>query len=111
MARKRASMREGPLAELFRKTEAAQRGQDPDEEQPTVEAVEQPRDRRAQAALEETVDHVHDFADEPPLRAVETEATIAPAPDPAPQSAHAEPYPDTDSEQAASRAAARYFQT
>ena len=27
MARKRASMREGPLAELFRATEAAQRGQ------------------------------------------------------------------------------------
>ena len=27
MARKRASMREGPLAELFRATEAAQRGE------------------------------------------------------------------------------------
>ena len=27
MARKRASMREGPLAELFRKTEAARRAQ------------------------------------------------------------------------------------
>jgi len=27
MARKRASMREGPLAELFRKTEAAQRAE------------------------------------------------------------------------------------
>ena len=27
MARNRASMREGPLAELFRATEAAQRGQ------------------------------------------------------------------------------------
>ena len=27
MARKRATMREGPLAELFRKTEAAQRSQ------------------------------------------------------------------------------------
>ena len=30
MARKRASMREGPLAELFRATEAAQRGESPD---------------------------------------------------------------------------------
>src|SRR3954447_11934039 len=29
MARKRASMREGPLAELFKATEAAQRQQDP----------------------------------------------------------------------------------
>jgi len=28
MARKRASMREGPLAELFRATEAAQRNED-----------------------------------------------------------------------------------
>ena len=28
MARKRASMREGPLAELFRRTEAAQRAQE-----------------------------------------------------------------------------------
>ena len=31
MARKRASMREGPLAELFRATEAAQRGSEGDE--------------------------------------------------------------------------------
>ena len=31
MARKRASMREGPLAELFRATEAAQRRQGDDE--------------------------------------------------------------------------------
>jgi len=31
MARKRASMREGPLAELFRATEAAQRQQEPGE--------------------------------------------------------------------------------
>ena len=36
MARKRASMREGPLAELFRATEAAQRQgkNEPDAEQP-----------------------------------------------------------------------------
>jgi len=32
VARKRASMREGPLAELFRATEAAQRGESPHEE-------------------------------------------------------------------------------
>ncbi len=30
MARKRASMREGPLAELFKATEAAQRQTDPE---------------------------------------------------------------------------------
>jgi len=38
VARKRASMREGPLAELFRATEAAQRGETP--EQPPAPAVE-----------------------------------------------------------------------
>jgi len=51
MARKRASMREGPLAELFRATEAAQRA--------THRSVE---------PIEETVPHVPDFvrdADEP----------------------------------------------
>ena len=39
MARKRASMREGPLAELFRKTEAAQRSaaEGPQPEETTVE--------------------------------------------------------------------------
>ena len=41
MARKRATMREGPLAELFRKTEAAQRSQGerrPSLRQPAVRA-------------------------------------------------------------------------
>ena len=45
MARKRASMREGPLAELFRATEAAQRseGDEPVEEPlpPAAEADDQ----------------------------------------------------------------------
>ena len=60
MARKRATMREGPLAELFRKTEAAQRAQEgaPESEAPAV-------DPRAEAALDETVEHVPDFAKEP----------------------------------------------
>jgi len=81
MARKRASMREGPLAELFRATEAAQRGEaddkpadEPlppaaraeDEQTPVLEpapAAPQPaashgRRRREEAALEETVEHV-----------------------------------------------------
>ena len=38
MARKRASMREGPLAELFRATEAAQRREGDDD--PTGQASE-----------------------------------------------------------------------
>ena len=41
MARKRASMREGPLAELFRATEAAQRGQTGAEPAPESPAPEQ----------------------------------------------------------------------
>ena len=103
MARKRASMREGPLAELFKRTEAAQRAQDegPEgtdepvaaDELPTSETVHVD-DRRRQAALEETVEHVHDFVEEP-----EHPAEVAPPPPPEPPS-----------EAVASRAAARYFE-
>ena len=86
MARKRASMREGPLAELFRATEAAQRQQGDDEPadeplppaatgedqetlatEPTREApgsTPPGQSRRELAALEETVEHVHDFEPE-----------------------------------------------
>ena len=55
MARKRASMREGPLAELFRATEASQRQgkNEPDAEQPEPEARLEP--------LEETVEHAPPF--------------------------------------------------
>jgi cell division protein FtsZ len=96
-------MREGPLAELFRKTEAAQRA-----ESAAREGGEEPEEgldpeRRAQVALEETVEHVHDFAApaapaEAPEEAPERELEPARAPDPAPEAT-------------ASRAAARYFQT
>ena len=77
MARKRASMREGPLAELFRATEAAQRGQEDepvdeplppaaeaDDQQtlildaPSVAAASAGLPRPEEAALEETVEHV-----------------------------------------------------
>jgi cell division protein FtsZ len=71
MARKRASMREGPLAELFRATEASQRHQ-----------VEREHEEQARAAdpLEETVEHA------PPLEEV---------PEPAPKrQAEAEPEPE-----------------
>ena len=87
MARKRASMREGPLAELFRATEAAQRKEGDDEpadepadeplppaaeaddqqtlilEAPAAVSATAPPDerRREEAAFEETVEHVHDF--------------------------------------------------
>jgi cell division protein FtsZ len=95
MARKRASMREGPLAELFRATEAAQRRQGDDEpadeplppaaeaddqqtliKEPTTSAPKRASrkpSRREAAALEETVEHVQDFdagAADPPEVAV-----------------------------------------
>ena len=95
MARKRATMREGPLAELFRKTEAAQRSQG-------ESAPEPEEDPRAQAALDETVEHVPDFAKEP--EAAPPVAEAAPVVELAPEE-------EVPSEAAASRAAARYFQT
>ena len=67
MARKRASMREGPLAELFRATEAAQK--QADREGRTVEPVQ-----------EETVEHA------PPFEVIETPADqVEPAPAPEPE--------------------------
>jgi cell division protein FtsZ len=94
MARKRATMREGPLAELFRKTEAAQRSQEaaPESETPPAE------DPQARAALDETVEHVPDFAREP---AAEPPVSAVPATE----------LEEEAPEAAASRAAARYFQT
>jgi cell division protein FtsZ len=90
MARKRASMREGPLAELFRATEAAQRQGGPaaPEQQPAPEpsapvtpAPElrtEPEARRYEP-LEETVEHVVELAPEPePV----VERTYEPAPEP-----------------------------
>jgi len=80
MARKRASMREGPLAELFRATEAAQRGQTEPAVDETVGAEpasggETPAAAEPQLVLDEqhapaaragteldaTVEHVYDF--------------------------------------------------
>ena len=69
MARKRASMREGPLAELFRATEAAQK--QAEREGRAVEPVQ-----------EETVEHA------PPFEVIETPAPIGEAaPDPEPEPA------------------------
>jgi cell division protein FtsZ len=67
MARRRASMREGPLAELFKATEAAQR---------QAEREGQPAEEAAEAA---TVEHA---APEPPERTL----AAAPAPAPSPPS-------------------------
>ncbi len=75
MARKRASMREGPLAELFRATEAAQK--QAEREGRAVEPVQ-----------EETVEHA------PPFEVIETPAPIreaAPDPEPEPATRWLEP--------------------
>jgi cell division protein FtsZ len=63
MARKRASMREGPLAELFRATEASQQQQEKSD--PEQEAEPTPVE-----PLEETVEHAPPFEPvaEPPVR-------------------------------------------
>ena len=98
MARKRATMREGPLAELFRKTEAAQRAQDAPGEGESAPTQGLEPDRLAQVALEKTVEHVHDFAE---TSASEPPVSIAPV----------LAQEEVPSEAAASRAAARYFQT
>src|SRR4051812_27193666 len=75
MARKRASMREGPLAELFRATEAAQK-----QEQEPAPATEEPH--------ESTVEHVPSWEDE-----VETPTPPRPDPDPEPTAPEPEPSP------------------
>ena len=79
MARKRASMREGPLAELFKATEAAQRQQ---EQGASEVPPEEPH--------ESTVEHVPTWEDE-----VETPAPPRhdPAPEPSPPAPVAPPEP------------------
>ena len=93
MARRRASMREGPLAELFRATEAAQKqaGKAEPEATPPPEAIE---------PQEETVEHVPEFALEQEEAAVaavpEPEPVFEPAPEPerAPEPVRLEPVPE-----------------
>ena len=103
MARKRASMREGPLAELFRATEAAQRQQgDKPEAEPEIEPVSK---AAPDEPLEETVEHAPPFTPiepepepeptpRPDLRPVEELPRIQAMPEPAPRlhrAAHVEP--------------------
>ena len=94
MARKRASMREGPLAELFRATEAAQR-QHVDKAEPKPEP--EPAAKAAPVEpLDETVEHAPPFdpvtpepppelAPRPDLRPVEELPRVQAMPEPAPR--------------------------
>ncbi len=76
MARRRASMREGPLAELFRATEAAQRQAEKGETDPTP--VKKKKAAAAEEPLEETVEHAPPFLEAAP----EPEPEPAPEPEP-----------------------------
>ena len=87
MARRRASMREGPLAELFRATEAAQKQAGKAEAEP--EATPPPEAIEPQ---EETVEHVPEFALEQEETAVA--AVPEPEPQPAPEPVRLEPVPE-----------------
>ena len=98
MARRRASMREGPLAELFRATEAAQkqaeaRGETPAEE-PAQQTIEDTVVAPAPVAEpeERTVEHVPTWEEE---AAVETPAPPTPTPDPMPDPPIPAPEPPT----------------
>jgi cell division protein FtsZ len=81
MARKRASMREGPLAELFRATEAAQRQAERGASE--GEAAQEPEER--------TVEHVPTWEEE---AAASTPAPPTPRPDPSPPPRPPDPQPE-----------------
>ena len=101
MARKRASMREGPLAELFRATEAAQRTQgEAADSPPAADAAAAPEPTAATPAqlpldsepmlvsrpgaeLDATVEHVYDFEVAAPESA-QPAVTAVPDPEPEP---------------------------
>jgi cell division protein FtsZ len=81
MARRRASMREGPLAELFRATEAAQRQAEQGKQPPAEEAAP------ATEPEEHTVEHVPSWEEA-------TGAAEAPAPPASPEPPPPEPEPE-----------------
>jgi cell division protein FtsZ len=83
MARKRASMREGPLAELFRATEAAQQQQAEEKES---QGGARPRPVPVPDSLEETVEHAPPFIVEPDREPAEgARRLLEPLPEPAPR--------------------------
>ena len=110
MARNRASMREGPLAELFRATEAAQRQQKGEEQQ------ELPVEKPAPAPVPVSEAPDPEPAPEPtPIRAVpapEPEPVYVPEPaaeQPRPLARWLDPLPDTPARLERGRDAASYL--
>ena len=92
MARRRASMREGPLAELFRATEAAQRQAEGEPEQPPAAASETGAAAPAAEPDERTVDHVPSW-EESARSEAPTPAPPSPRPDPSPLPPTPDPAP------------------
>src|SRR3954453_19262794 len=93
MARRRASMREGPLAELFRATEAAQRqGEGEPEQQRAFETAESVTPPAEGEPDERTVDHVPSWEETAVVRA-ETPAPAPPSPRPDPMAQPPTPEP------------------
>jgi cell division protein FtsZ len=94
MARRRASMREGPLAELFRATEAAQRQA---EGEPAPAGAEAEPAAPATEPDERTVDHVPSWEEaahgEIPAPTPPGPAPPSPRPDPLPPAPSPEPVP------------------
>ncbi len=88
MARRRASMREGPLAELFRATEAAQRQAEGGEEPVSQEAA--PVAAPESEPEERTVEHVPSWEE---ASRAEMPSPAPPAPAPPPPAPHPEPTP------------------
>jgi cell division protein FtsZ len=88
MARRRASMREGPLAELFRATEAAQRQAEGQPEQPASAEAAAP----ATEPDERTVDHVPSW-EEAARGEIPAPAPPGPGPDPMPPAPMPDPVP------------------
>ena len=95
MARRRASMREGPLAELFRATEAAQKQaeQRGEAEQPPPEDAATAAPEAPAEPDERTVEHVPSWEE----TGVETPTPPTPSPDPQPGPPLPDPQPPAPS--------------
>src|SRR3954463_13399141 len=100
MARRRASMREGPLAELFRATEAAQRQAEKEGRTDEAEAAPGPAE-----PPEQTVEHVPEWVEESKPEPVRLPGPPPPpCPPPSPRARRAEARAHAGAEAAARRA-------
>jgi len=96
MARRRASMREGPLAELFRATEAAQRQAEQRGEKP-AQAKPEAKAPPATEPEERTVEHVPSWEEATRAETPAPPAPPSPRPDPLPGPPAPEPQPPVPS--------------